>query len=369
MKGVAVDATNRTVRTEGGLNWSELDAATQAHGLVVTGGRVPSTGIAGLALGSGSGWIERKFGFTCDNLLAAELVTADGRKVVASDDENPDLFWGLRGGGGNFGIVTAFHFRLHELGPEVLGGMVIFPAEAAGHVLRSYRDFMATAPDEVGGAAAFVCAPPLDFVPEEVRGKPIVALILTYAGPPSEGEEVLRPLRELEPRGMDLVGPVPYQVLQQLIEPGNPKGMHNYWTADFYSDLPDEAIDVFVEHATQPVSPLSQMIVIPGGGAIARVPEDANAFGQRSAPWNVHYLSMWPDPADTAKNVEYTRTIAGAMKPWTTGRAYLNFIGEEGADRVEAAFGPEKYARLRELKKQWDPTNFFCHNQNIVPAP
>src|SRR5436190_483959 len=212
--------------------------------------------------------------------------------------------------------------------------MVIFPAEAAGHVLRSYRDFMATAPDEVGGAAAFVCAPPLDFVPEEVRGKPIVALILTYAGPPSEGEEVLRPLRELEPRGMDLVGPVPYQVLQQLIEPGNPKGMHNYWTADFYSDLPDEAIDVFVEHATQPVSPLSQMIVIPGGGAIARVPEDANAFGQRSAPWNVHYLSMWPDPADTAKNVEYTRTIAGAMKPWTTGRAYLNFIGEEGADRV-----------------------------------
>jgi FAD/FMN-containing dehydrogenase len=368
LKQVTVDPAARTARVEGGVTWGELDAATQEHGLAVTGGRVSSTGVGGLALGSGSGWLERSFGYTCDNLLRAEVVTADGRQVVASTDENPDLFWALRGGGGNFGVVTAFHLRLHPVGPIVLGGMLLYPAAAGRDLVRAYRDFMAKAPDAVGTGMAFITAPPEDFVPEPVRGQPVISIVCCYSGPVDEGEEALRPLRELEPLGVDMVQPMPYVAVQQLIDAGNPKGLQNYWTADFLAELPDEAIDVLVEHATRPVSPFTQVLLVPGGGAIARVDDDATAFGQRDAPWNTHYLSMWADPADTETNIAYTREIAAAMKPWTTGRVYLNFIGDEGASRVEAAFGPERFARLAAIKRTWDPTNLFRHNQNIPPA-
>ena len=305
----------------------------------------------------------------CDNLVQAEVVTADGQVVVASEDENPDLFWGLRGGGGNFGVVTAFHLRLHPLGPIVLGGMLLFPAAVAGQLVRDFRDFMATAPDEVGGALAFVTAPPADFVPEPARGQPVVGIVCCYAGSVEDGEEAFRPLRQLPYLAADLVQPMPYVAVQKLLDEGSPKGMQNYWSADFLAELPDKAIDVLVELATKPVSPLTQIILVPGGGAIARVREEATAFGQRSAPWNIHYLSLWPDPADNETNIAYTRALASSMKPWATGRTYLNFIGDEGAGRVEAAYGPEKYARLTELKRKWDPTNLFRHNQNIPPAP
>jgi FAD/FMN-containing dehydrogenase len=368
MKGVTVDPAARTVRVEAGLNWGELDAATQAHGLAVTGGRVPDTGVAGLALGSGSGWLERKLGFTCDNLLAAEVVTADGRVVTASADEHPELFWGLRGGGGNFGVVTAFELQLHPIGPFVYGGMLAWPAAMAGDVVRFWRDFMLDAPDEVGSALAFITAPPLDFVPEPVRGHPVVGCIVCYAGDPSEGEAVMRSLREFGPPGLDVLGEMPYVAVQDLITEANPHGRRNYWSADFLAELPDEAVDVLVEHATRPVSPFSTMLLVAGGGAIARVPEDATAFGERSAPFNTHYLSMWEGPADDDVNIAYTRAIAGAMKPWTTGRVYLNYIGDEGLHRVEASFGERKYARLQALKAEWDPDNVFCHNQNIKPA-
>jgi FAD/FMN-containing dehydrogenase len=368
MKDITVDADARTVRAEGGLTWGEFDAATQAHGLAVTGGRVSTTGVAGLALGSGSGWLERKLGFTCDNLVQAEVVTADGRQVVASERENPELFWGLRGGGGNFGVVTAFHFRLHPVGPIVLGGMLMFPAAMARDLVRFWRDFMLEAPDEVGSGLAFITAPPEEFVPEPVRGQPVIGVVCCYAGQVDDGVEAFRPLREFGPPGLDMVEPMPYVAVQQLLDPPAVKGMQNYWTADFFAELPDEAVDVLVEHATSPVSPLTQIIVVPGGGAIAEVDEDATAFGQRSAPWNIHYLSMWPDPADDERNIAYTRALATAMKRWTTGRVYLNFIGDEGLDRVEAAFGPQKYARLQALKAAWDPDNLFHHNQNIPPA-
>jgi len=368
MKGIAVDAGARTVRAEAGLTWGELDAATQEHGLAVTGGRVSTTGIAGLALGSGSGWLERKLGFVCDNLMQAEVVTADGRRVIASDEENADLFWGLRGGGGNFGVVTAFHFRLHPIGPIVLGGMLLYPAAMARDVVRFWRDFMTNAPDEVGSALAFITAPPEEFVPEPVRGQPVVGIVLCYAGPVADGEKVLQPLREFGPPGIDLVQAMPYVAVQQLLDAPNPKGLQNYWSADFYAELPDKAVDVLLEQATKPVSPMTQLILIPGGGAVARVPEEATAFGQRTAPFNMHYLSMWSDPADAEQNIAYTRSIASSMKPWTTGRAYLNFLGDEGAGRVEAAFGPEKFARLQALKRKWDPKNLFRHNQNIPPA-
>ncbi|HXY92282.1 MAG TPA: FAD-binding oxidoreductase [Acidimicrobiia bacterium] len=368
MKGISVDPEAQTVRAEGGVTWGEFDAATADQGLAVTGGRVPSTGIAGLALGSGSGWLERKFGFTCDNLIRAEVVTADGRKVVASETENPDLFWGLRGGGGNFGIVTAFHFRLHPLPPAILAGMLVWPVEVGVDLVRFYRDFMLQAPDEVGGGIAFITAPPADFVPPAVQGHPVIGMVVTYAGPPEEGERVVAPLREFGPPAVDLVDAMPYVVAQQLIEPSTPHGMQNYWTADFYDRLPDEAVDVLVGHATKPVSPLAQVLVVSGGGAIARVPDDATAFGQRHSEWNIHYLSMWPDPADNATNIEWTKTIHAAMKPWAAGGVYLNYIGDEGQDRVESGFGPEKYRRLQALKTKWDPDNLFRHNQNIRPA-
>ncbi len=368
MKGVEVDPERCVARIEAGLTWGELDAATQQHGLAVTGGRVSSTGVIGLALGSGSGWLERKYGFTCDNLVEAEIVTADGRRVTASASENPDLFWAIRGGGGNFGIVTAFTLNVHPVGPIVLGGLLVFPPPLAVEVIKNWSEFLKTAPDEFGSGVAFITAPPADFVPKPVQGQPVMGVVICYVGPVEEGEKVLAPLRAFGPPALDLVQPMPYVAVQQLLDEANPKGMQNYWTADFFDDLPDEAIETLVGIATQPVSPLTQIILLPGGGAISRVGEEDTAFGQRDAQWNIHYLSMWPDPADSEPNIAYTRNLAGALKPWTTGRVYLNLIGDEGIHRVEASFGPQKYARLQQIKSTWDPENLFRHNQNITPA-
>jgi FAD/FMN-containing dehydrogenase len=367
MKGIDIDVGAARVRAEAGLTWGEFDAATQEHGLAVTGGRVSTTGIAGLTLGSGSGWLERKLGFACDSLVQAEVVTADGRQIVASATEHADLFWALRGGGGNFGVVTAFHFRLHPIGPMVLGGLLIHAPDAGQKVARYWRDFMTDAPDEAGGALAFLTAPDLEFVPERLRGQPVIGIVVCYAGEPDEGLRVFGPLLEFGPPAANLVGPMPYVAVQQLIDGSSPKGMLNYWSGDFIGALPDEALDTLLDHALQPASPMSQVILIPGGGAIGRVDDDAMAFGQRQTPWNIHYLTMWADPADTDRNIAYTRRISAAMKPWTTGRVYLNFLGEEGQERIEAGFGPEKYARLRRLKSIWDPTNLFRNNQNIPP--
>jgi FAD/FMN-containing dehydrogenase len=295
-------------------------------------------------------------------------VTADGRTVTASADEHPELFWALRGGGGNFGVVTAFHLQLHPVGPIVLGGLLMYPAPMAGELLRFWRDFMLDAPDELGSGVAFLTAPPEDFVPEPARGQPVCGVITCYSGAVEDGEAALRPLREFGPPALDAIGPMPYVAVQQLTDGGAPKGRRNYWTADFYDDLPDKAVDVLVEHATKPVSPFTEIIVVAGGGAVARVPEDATAFGQRTAPWNIHYLSMWEGADADQRNIDYTRTLAAAMKPWSTGRVYLNYIGDEGIHRVEAAFGPEKFARLQAVKQQWDPDNLFRHNQNIPPS-
>ncbi|HEY9012117.1 MAG TPA: FAD-binding oxidoreductase [Devosia sp.] len=366
MKGMEIDPVAQTCRAEAGLNWGEFDAATAAHGLVLTGGRNPTTGIAGLSLGSGSGWLERKYGYVCDNLISAEVVTADGRKVVASEDENPDLFWGLRGGGGNFGVVTAFHFRLHKLGPIVLAGVLLYPPAMAGGLLRHIRDFMRTAPDEVGMGMAFTTAPDAPFVPERARGKPIVVVQLVYAGDIEGGTAVLAPFRAFGPPAADLVQPMPYTEFQKM--GGNFPGTQNYWTADFLGELPEEAIDAYAALALTPVSPQSAVILVPGGGAPSRVDEEATAFGMRTAPWNVHYICGWNDPADNAANVARVKEIASVLKPWATGRVYLNYIGDEGQERVDAAFGATKLARLRALKAKWDPENLFRHNHNIRPA-
>ena len=365
MKRIDLDPATRTARVEGGANWGEFDAATQAHGLAVTGGRNVTTGVAGLTLGSGSGWIERKYGFVCDNLDKIELVTADGRQVVASDTENPELFWGLRGGGGNFGIVTAFHLRLHPVG-TMLAGPLMYPAPMAAAVLRNYRDFMRTAPDEVCGGLVFGTAPDAPFVPPPARGKPIVTVFAVYVGDPAEGEKVLAPLRAFGPPVVDMIKPSSYLEVQG--GPPNPWGNQQYSTADYMRELPDEAIEVMAQHALDPISPETVIVVIPGGGAPSRVPEEATAFGARNAPFNIHYLAAWTNPADNAKNIARVKAIASTMKPWATGRSYLNFLSDDVENRLAESFGEKKLARLRALKSVWDPDNVFRHNQNIRPA-
>ena len=368
MKGIDVDTKTRTCRAGAGLTWGELDAATQEHGLAVSGGRMSTTGLGGLVLGGGSGWIERKCGYSVDNLLSVETVTADGRILTASESQNPDLFWGTRGGGGNFGVATRFEFRLHPIGPMVLGGMVLYPTPMAATVLRNFADQMADAPDEVGSGVALLTAPPEEFVPEPVRGQPVVGVIMCYAGPVEEGEEALRRLREFGPPAIDMVGPMPYVAVQRLIDAGYPAGMRNYWTGDFLVGLPDEAIEVMCRFHLSKPSPLTQILILPGGGACARVPDGTMAIDQRQAPFNLHITSLWEDPGADNANIAWTRELSTGMKPFTTGRVYVNFIGDEGEDRIVAAFGPEGYARLQVLKDRYDPDNLFRSNQNIEPS-
>jgi FAD/FMN-containing dehydrogenase len=369
MKGLEIDPERRTCRAEAGLTWGELDAATQEHGLAVTGGRVSTTGLGGLVLGGGSGWIERKYGYSVDNLLAVEIVTADGRILTASESENADLFWALRGAGANFGVATRFEFRLHPIGATVLGGILVHPAPMAAAVLRHFREAMADAPDEVGSAVALLTAPHHDFVPEPVRGQPVVGMILCYTGPVDEGEVALRPFREFGPPALDLVEPMPYTAVQQLLDADYPSGLRNYWTGEFLTGLPDEAIDVMVRfHATKP-SPLGSFFVLPGGGAAGRVAPGATVLDQRSAAFNFHVTTLWTDPADDEANIAWTRELSAAMQPFATGRVYVNFIGEEGEERVEAAYGgPEVYARLQALKDRYDPDNLFHGSLNIKPS-
>src|SRR5215218_8210609 len=296
MKRIEVDAERRACRAEAGLTWAELDAATQEHGLAVTGGRMSTTGIAGFTLGGGSGWLERKHGYAVDNLLSVEIVTADGEILTASERENPQLFWGLRGGGGNFGVVTRFEYRLHPVGPIVLGGMLMYPAQMAPEVLGNFREVIADAPDEVGAGVALVTAPAEEFVPEPVRGQPICGVLLCHAGAPDAGEEALRPLREFGPPAMDAVEPIPYAALQRLLDPSLPPGMRHYMTSDFLSGLCDGAIEALCQHHLEAPSPLSQIMVLPGGGAIKRVPRGATAFARgRAAPFNFLVDAGWAD--------------------------------------------------------------------------
>jgi FAD/FMN-containing dehydrogenase len=367
MKGVRIDRDRRIAHVQAGLTWGGLDRETQAFGLAVTGGRMSTTGVAGFTLGSGSGWLERKLGLAADNLISADVVLADGSFVTASETQHPDLFWGLRGGGGNFGVVTAFEFQLHPIGPTLLGGMLVHPEPRAAEVLRFFRDFMADAPDEVGAAVALTTAPAAPFVPKEARGKPAVGIITCYAGPIDEGERVLRPLREFGPPLVDRVAPMPYTEIQRLIDPSAPSGMQNWWGGDFHPELSDGLIDAFAAAAAAVPSPLSLILIVPGGGAIARVPEDVMALGQREMAYNSHLISMWADPADRARNIAWLRELQAAIRPYSSGRSYVNFLTDADEHRVRAAFGPETYARLAEIKERYDPENVFRLNQNVRP--
>ena len=369
MNGVQVDADKRIARVQGGAKWADLDAATQEHGLAVTGGRVSDTGVGGLALGSGSGWLERPYGVTCESLLSAEVVTADGNVATASEDENPDLLWGLKGGGGNFGVVTEFEFRVHPVGPIVMGGMLAFPRPQAREIVRAYRDFMAQASDQVCGGLAMITAPPEEFVPEEARGKPAVGIVYCYVGPPEEGAEALRPLRESLPDPvLDMVQPIPYAALQQMLDAGNPHGIREYFKVDYLRELPDEAIDVIVEQAESLPAPFGQLILAPMGGAVGKTDSSTRALTIPDAPWAYFCLAMWMDPSEDEQNTAWARGFADAMQPYGFGKTLPNFIEpDEGNPRLRASYGEDTYARLVELKQKWDPDNVFRLNQNIAP--
>ncbi len=367
MKGIRVDPDARTVHAQAGVTWGEFDRETQVFGLAVTGGRVTHTGISGLTLGSGSGWLERKYGLTCDNLISADVVTADGRFLKASEAENEDLFWGLRGGGGNFGIVTSFEYRLHPVGPILLGGMLLYSFSRAGELLSFWRDYMETAPDELGGAPAFLTAPPAPFVPEHMKGQIVVGLIICYAGPPEEGEEWVRPFKELGPE-VDLVQPMPYTVIQTLLDPGSPPGRNNYWKAENLDGLGDEAIDTIVTHAARMTSPFTHVVIQPMGRAISRVGEDETALGGRDAAYALHALSMWENPAESDTHITWTREFLEALEPFSTPGISLNFTSDQSEDKLKASFGSGKYERLVALKNEYDPTNLFRLNQNIKPS-
>jgi FAD/FMN-containing dehydrogenase len=368
MKRADIDVEGRTGRFGAGLTWGELDAATQEHGLAVTGGRVTHTGVAGLTLGSGSGWLERKCGATCENLIRMEVVTADGRILRASVDENPELFWGLKGGGGNFGVVTEFEFRLHPVGPIIYAGLVLHPRSAAPALARFYRDFMADAPDEVGGALALLTAPPEEFVPEHARGKPATALIVTYAGDVAEGEELLAPLVEWGHPLLRMVQPMPYVAVQAMIDGGNPWGIKEYGKVDYLAELPDEAIEAFVDKVAEDRSPFTNVILVPLGGAVSRMDRAAMSLNLPDAAFMYFCLAMWTDEADTEREVRWGREFMETMKPWATETAPPNFINDDRGERLRASYGEETYARLVALKNEYDPDNVFALNQNIPPG-
>ena len=368
LKRIEVDPQARVARAGGGVLWGEYDAATQQHGMHTPGGRVTTTGVGGFTLGGGYGWTSSRYGLTCDNLLSAEVVLADGRVVRASADENADLFWGLRGGGGNFGIVTEFELRLHPLGPLVLAGLALWPADRAPDVLRHWRDIADGAPDELSTACVIINAPPEPFVPEHLQGRPAVGLAAIFVGDPMEGATAVERLKEeLQPE-VDLIQPMPYTAFQAMLDASAPRGQRSYWRGEYIDTLTDEAIDTFAARAPEVVSagfPFSQMIFFRIGQAVKAVPDDATAFSQRDAEYMFHPISMWADPADDERIIGLNRAFCEAMRPYTTGAAYLNFTGE---DRVREAFGEAKYARLVELKDRYDPDNLFRLNHNIRPS-
>ena len=364
MKGVSVDPAARTARCGGGVTWSEFDHATQEHGLATTGGRVSTTGVAGFTLGGGSGWLERKHGLACDNLIAVELVTADGEHVRASATENSSLFWALHGGGGNFGVATAFEFKLHPLGPAVIAGLMLWPVDRGRAVAETMREVMATAPDEVSMGVVYLSGPPEPFVPASLQGAPCCALAFMYAGELDEGETYADRFRALDP-AVDLVGPIPYEQFQCMID--DPPGMRNYWSADYLETFSEEALDAFVHWSERMPGPLDQSIMFPWGGAVGRVSAEDTPMTQRDAQWVSHPFAVWDNAADDAEHVAWARDMGAALKPFTTGGVYLNFIGDEGADRVRAAFG-DSYDRLVAIKRRYDPDNVFRGNQNIPPG-
>jgi FAD/FMN-containing dehydrogenase len=365
ISAVSVDPDARTATVGGGANWGQFDRATGEHGLMTPGGRVSTTGVAGLTLGGGSTWLERRYGFACDNLLSVRLVTADGREVSASEDENPELFWALHGGGGNFGVATELTFRLHPL-PEATLALLAFEPDRGPEVGRIYRDMLNDgAPDELGGGLAYITGPPEPFIPESLQGKLIFGVLGIYAGGEAETREALAPILAESPSG-EMIAAMPYPAVNSALD--DPPGYRNYWSAEHLTGLPDEALDLFCDSAAAMVVPSpSQHLMIPWGGAVT-AGADSWPLPHRSASWVAHPLGLWEKADDDAQAIAWARGYCAAMKPFATGDVYLNFIGDEGSERVIAGYGRENYERLAAVKGEFDPDNVFHLNHPIEPA-
>ena len=357
LKGVFVDPHLRTVLVQPGATLGDVDRETHLYGLAVPAGVVSQTGIAGLALGGGVGWLVRKYGLTCDNLLSCEVVTADGKLVTADAGTNADLFWALRGGGGNFGIVASFVFRAHPVS-TVLGGLIIYPRADARAVLHHYRSFMVAAPEELTAYAGLITTP---------DGQPAVAVIACYCGDLAEGERVLKPLRSFGSPLVDAIQPMQFPVMQQMIDPSFPDRTHNYWKSTFLKKLNDEVIDLVIDHANRIDTPLGGIVIEFYGGAPGRIDQADTAFAQRQSEFNIGIMSQWIDPADSQKHISWTRDAWDALQPHSSGGYLLNFLSDDSPEAIRGAFG-DNYGRLRDLKAKYDPTNFFSLNQNVRPS-
>jgi FAD/FMN-containing dehydrogenase len=363
MHGVTVDPAAQAVRVQGGATMSDLDRTTEPYGLATTGGRASTTGVGGFVLGGGTGWLDRAFGLAVDNLLGVELVTADGERVRASADENPELFWALHGGGGNFGVATALALALHEL-PAFSVAVLLYPPESGPDVVRTYREMIRTGPDEAAGAVQYLTGPPLPFVPERLVGTLVCVALVTYAGGEEDLRKVVEPLLAL-PHEAETVGRMPYPAAQSMLD--FPPGLRNYWSAEYLDALPDAAVDAFCACADGvPVPSGTQHVLFPQGGAIAAGPAEY-PVPYRSASWAVHPFGMWADAADDERAVAWVRDVRAAVRPWSNGAVYLNFIGDEGGDRVRAGLGVGNALRLGKVKRAWDPDNVFRFNHNIEP--
>lgn len=361
MKGVHVDPGKWTARAQGGVTWAEFNRETQLRGLATTGGVVSSTGVAGLTLGGGLGWLMGKYGLAVDNLLSADIVTADGNILTASAEENPDLFWGIRGGGGNFGVAASFEFRLHQVGPTVTGGMVAHPFAAARDVLRFYRDRTASLPDEAILFGGLIHAP-------DGSGTKLAAIVLCHCGPLSDGEKLAREIQGFGTPAMAAMGPMPYKEVNAMLDAAYPKGALNYWKSSFLASLSDEAIDTLIGSFERCPTPMGQIILEHFHGAVTRVAPTATAFPHRAPGYDMLILSEWMDLADSDRSIAWARETYGAMNAFLAPGRYVNYLDdEEPGDPVAAAYGPN-FKRLRELKKKYDPENVFHRNQNIRPA-
>ena len=364
MNAVTVDPLAMTTTVGGGATMGNLDRGTQPYGLATTGGRVSTTGVGGFTLGGGAGWLDRKFGLACDNLVSVDLVTADGRRVTASETENRELFWALHGGGGNFGVATALTFRLYPLA-SVTASLMLWPAERGPDVLKTFRDFIEVAPDEVGGGVFYLTGPDLEFVPDQLKGRLALAVLLVYAGGEADARKAWGDMLALGHAGA-MLAEMPYAEMQCMLD--DPPGYRNYWSAEYLRVLPDEAVEKFCVRAADMIVPsASQHVLFPGGGKVARETADW-PIPWRRAPWCVHPFGLWTDPADDARGRQWAHDIRADLKPWSTGDVYLNFIGDEGNERVVAGFGRENYSRLAAVKEEYDPLNIFHLNHNIRPA-
>jgi FAD/FMN-containing dehydrogenase len=366
MSDVRVDPAALRARVGGGAVWADVDHETQAHGLATTGGLVSTTGVAGFTLGGGIGWTMRNFGLACDNLMAADVVTADGLLVHASETENPELLWGLRGGGGNFGIVTQFEFELHPLRPVVYAGPIFYPAAASRDLLHVFREWAADAPDEITGVVNLTTAPPLPVIPRERHGTKVAAFLAATTGPIEDGEALVRPVREVAEPIADLLGPMPYHGLQTLLDPLWQKGIHAYFKSTNLARLDDELVERLCEIHLATPGPQCEIHVHQMGGAVGRIADGATAFAERAMPFMLNAVAGWHDPDAGPAHREWARTVITAASEASTGIAYLNFLGD--ADATQTSYSDETYARLVSLKNQYDPTNVFRLNQNIEPS-